>query len=52
MLLQDVFLEKLAHFDREVIPEHLYMPKFPAHLVLLLSSMILANIPAQKSSLK
>ncbi|RXK32901.1 hypothetical protein BBD39_02635 [Arsenophonus endosymbiont of Bemisia tabaci Asia II 3] len=52
MLLQDVwFLEKLAHFDREVIPERLMHPRALGHLVLLPLPMILANIHGQKSSL-
>lgn len=53
MLLQDVwFLEKLAHFDREVIPERRITQKALVPLVHLRSLTILRNILELKFSLK
>jgi catalase len=49
MLLQDVwFLEKLAHFDREVIPERRMHAKGPVHTVPLPSPTTLLSIPRPK----
>lgn len=51
VLLQDPwFLEKLAHFDREVIPERRMQPKAPEHSVLSPSHMTLQS--TQSSNLQ
>ena len=53
VLLQDVwFLEKLAHFDREVIPERRMRAKGSGPTAPLQSPMTSPAIPRQKYSLK
>ncbi len=50
ILLQDIWLlEKLAHFDREVIPERRMHAKGPGLMACLPSPMALPNTPTQKS---